>query len=208
MSSQTRLRATDADQLALFAEEEYKPVEIDTVYQYLVVLSPPGDSMEKVKRLKYQLNNLTYLGSYNLFSIPHITLAKLQSVHRLHDKFGKALQKEFAGHGELEVSLSGYNYFAHGDNQRTLYLQIEEPEKIEAIYRQLNTSLGIPLRDYVPHLTVAKTISTTHFDELFPALPQMPFADAFTCKHILVLERTIRNQKVSHYKPFKKIKLG
>jgi len=196
------------DQLSLFAEEEYKPIEIDTVYQYLLVLSPPDEHMDKIKRLKYHLNNLAYLGSYNLFSVPHITLAKLQSVHRQLGKFGKALQKEFMEYGELEITLNGFNYFSHGNDLRTLYLQIEDPHKIGAIYTLLNTSLGIPLKDYVPHLTVAKTISTTNFEELFPQLSPIGYQDSFTCNHILVLERTIKNQKVSHYKPVKKIKLG
>jgi len=208
MSANPLSHASQAQtQLSLFLdEEEYKPVEIDTVYQYLVVLSPPDENKDKVRRLKYYLNTLSYLGSYNLFSVPHITLAKLQSVHRLHDPFGKALQKTFLGHGKLSIRLNGFNHFSHGSNQRTLYLQIEEGQKIEAIYQQLNTFLGIPLKTFVPHLTIAKTISTTHFEELLPVLPA-GYQDEFICDHLLVLERKIKNQKVSHYKPFKKIRL-
>lgn len=208
MSNRLKIATEDPEQLSLFSIEEYKPVEIDTVYQYLVVLSPPDESKDKVKRLKYQLNNLAYLGSYNLFSIPHITLAKLQSVHRATDRFGKGLQKEFIEYGKLSIRLNGFNFFSHGAVSKTIYLQIEDTHKIEAIYAQLNTALGIPLKKYVPHLTIAKTISPSQFEELFPVLPESGFEDTFTCDHLLVLERTIKNGKVSHYKPFKKIKLG
>ena len=201
--------SSGSEQLSLFAEEEiHKPVEIDTVYQYLLVLAPPDESTDRIRRLKYQLNNLSYLGSYNLFSVPHITLAKLQSVHRQNTRFGRALQKEFTGHGALQIDLNGFQYFSHGPDLRTLYLQIEAPEPVEALYTQLNTALGIPLREYVPHLTVAKTISTTHFDEIFPVVSVEGFKESFRCDHILVLERTIKNQKVSHYKAIKKIRLG
>jgi 2'-5' RNA ligase len=206
--SRLKIPAEEPEQLSLFLKEEYKPIEIDTVYQYLAVLSPPDESKDKVRRLKYQLNNLAYLGSYNLFSIPHITLAKLQSVHRASDRFGKGLQKEFKEYGKLLIRLNGFNFFSHGNDSKTIYLQIEDTHKIEAIYTQLNTALGIPLKKYVPHLTIAKTISNSQFDDLFPVLPESGFEDSFTCDHILVLERTIRNGKVSHYKPFKKIKLG
>jgi 2'-5' RNA ligase len=207
--SRLKISTEDPEQLSLFLKEEYKPIEIDTVYQYLVILSPPDETSDRIKRLKYQLNNLAYLGSYNLFSIPHITLTKLQSVHRANDRFGKGLQKEFMEYGELSIKLRGFNFFSHGNDSKTIYLQIEDTHKIEAIYTQLNNALGIPLKkDYVPHLTIAKTISAPQFDDLFPVLPESGFEDTFTCNHILVLERTIKNGKVSHYKPFKKIKLG
>lgn len=198
----------NADQLALFDEEEYKPVEIDTVYQYLLVLSPPDEHMDKIKRLKYHLNNLAYLGSYNLFSVPHITLARMQSVHRQLATFGKALQKNFTGHGPLTIRLNGYHYFEQGADLRTLYLNIEDPGPVETVYTQLNTCLGLPLKTYIPHLTVAKTISTESFSELFPIVTEQGYDDTFICDHILVLERTIKQQKVSHYKPVKKIRLG
>lgn len=197
-----------SDQLALFADEEYKPVEIDTVYQYLLVLSPPDEHLDKIKRLKYDLNHLAYLGSYNLFSIPHITLARMQSVHRQLGSFGRPLQKNLAGHGPLQVALNGFNYLERGKDLRTLYLHIEEPEPISAIHDQLHASLGIPLQPYIPHLSIAKEISSVSFQELWAQLPPQGYRDVFVCDHVVVLERTIRNQKVSHYKPVKKLKLG
>lgn len=195
------------NQLSLFSEakKEHSQPVLDTVYQYFLIISPPDEIKSKVKSLKYKLHKAVGLSDYNLHSVPHISLMSFHTMTPVNERCFVALQQLFSKNNSFEVYLNGFDYFEHGEEANTIYVKIENSCQIVRIYNELHSLLGLRIREFIPHLTLAKTISRTRFNKSYEMIKQHSFSEKFNCSHVTVLERKLQHGVVSNYKVLKEI---
>lgn len=199
-----------SNQLSLFSEpkkEQAQPV-LDTVYQYFLIISPPDEIKSKVKSLKYKLHKAVGLSDYNLHSVPHISLMSFHTMRPVNDRFFGALQHLFSKNNSFEVDLNGFDYFEHGSESNTIYVKIENSFQIVRVYHELHSLLGLRVREFVPHLTVARTMSRPRFTRSYEMIKQHAFSEKFSCNQITILERKLQHGVVSNYRILKEIKFS
>ena len=197
-----------ANQLSLFSEVKKEGPVLDTVHQYFLIISPPNEIKSKVKSLKYKLHRAVGLSDYNLFSVPHISLMSFHTMRPVNERFFQALQQLFSKNHSFEIDLNGFYYFEHGNESNTIYVKIENSFQIVKVYHELHTLLGLRVREYVPHLTVARTVSRNRFHKSYDLIKQHHFSEKFTCNQVTVLERKLQHGVVSNYRIVKEIEFS
>lgn len=197
-------------QLSLFAEpkKEHQEPALDTVYQYFLIISPPDKIKSKVKSLKYKLHKAVGLSDYNLQSVPHISLMSFHAMRPVNERFFNALQQLFSKNNSFDVDLNGFEYFEHGEEANTIYVKIENSTQIVKVYHELHSLLGLRVREYVPHLTIARTMSRARFNKSYEMIKQHSFSEKFTCNQVTILERKLQHGVVSNYKVLKEVEFS
>ena len=202
-----------SDQLSLFPEPKQETqtatvAEPDTVHQYFFIISPPDAIKSKVRSLKQKLNRAVGLSNYNLHSVPNISLMSFHTMYPVNDKFVQAVQELFARVNAFEVKLDGFEHFVHGTASDTIYAKLSDSEKITRLYEELHALLGLRVRSYVPHLTIARTVPRANFAKSFSIVKKQDFQEEFICDHVTILERKLHHGIVGNYQVFKEIKLA
>ncbi len=207
-------RTTDDHQLSLFSEpkqEEPKPMvfapEPDTVHQYFFVIPTPEPVKTKVKSLKQKLNKAVGLSDYNLNTVPNISLMSFHTMQPVNEKFIQAVQHLFSHIHSFEVKLNGFEHFVHGTASDTIYAKLNDSEKIRKLYEELHALLGLKVRSFTPHLTIARTIPRKSFRKSFSLVQKQDFHEEFICDHVTILERKLHHGIVGKYQVLTEIKL-
>jgi 2'-5' RNA ligase len=200
------------NQISLFPE---------AVYEYFVLLSPSDAVIADVDNMKQQLHEMIGLDSGNLNSVAHISLYKQQGMDAAVVK--SAAKKALSGQKKFPVKISGYDFFKSGE-KRTLYLKIENPEPIDAIYnllcppkkpaKQINRQISIldrpgkklpPAKTINPHITIARNIDVSDFERIEDFTP-FDYQNEWLCEKVTILRRPAGTDK--HFSPVAEIKLG
>lgn len=202
--------STQNKQLSLFSEakKEHQQPVLDTVYQYFLIISPPDEIKSKVKSLKYKLHKAVGLSDYNLHSVPHISLMSFHTMRPVNERFFGALQHMFSKNNAFEVDLNGFDFFEHGLESNTIYVKIENSFQIVRVYHELHSLLGLRVREFVPHLTVARTMSRNRFNKSYEMIKQHSFSEKFNCNQVTILERKLQHGVVSNYRVLKEIEFN
>ena len=103
----------------------------------------------------------------------------------------------------VEFTINGFNYFSHGKKSKTIYAVIEEPERVAAWVNKIKEILRIEGK-ITPHITIAKSLSIKHFDDLWSHFQHLEFKYAFTPSCITVLTREVAD-KAGYYSLYKEI---
>jgi 2'-5' RNA ligase len=195
-------------QLSLFSEAKKESPVLDTVHQYFFIISPPDAIKSKVKSLKYKLHKAVGLSDYNLHSVPHISLMSFHTMRPVNERFFNALQQLFSDNNTFDVDLNGFEYFEHGEESNTIYVKIENSYQIVKVYHELHRLLGLSVRSFVPHLTVARTMSRARFNKSYEMIKQHSFTEKFSCSQVTILERKLQHGVVSNYRILKEIEFS
>lgn len=202
----------DPNQISLFPE---------AVYEYFVLLSPSDAIIADVDNMKQQLHEMIGLDVTNLNSVAHISLYKQQGLDAAVVK--AAAKKALSGQKKFEVKVSGYDVFKSGE-KRTLYLKVENPESIDAVYnllcppkkpaKQINRQISIldrpgkkhpAAKSITPHITIARNIDVADFDRIEDFSP-FEYKNEWLCEKVTILRRLAGTDK--HFSPVAEIKLG
>ncbi len=196
-------------QLSLFTE---------TVYEYLILLSPSDAIKEEVDRMKVVLHGMIGLEGYNRNSIAHVSLFTTEAAD--NGPVIRLVKKVAAGVQPFTVSLSGHEVLKHGSVARTLCLKIENPEPISTLMALLNpapqpkrsyrqtTILDKPKRakkTIYPHITIARNIATADFERI-EDLTTFDYTDEWLCERITILRRVAGS--TGHFSPVSEVVLG
>ncbi|KOS06786.1 hypothetical protein AM493_12705 [Flavobacterium akiainvivens] len=200
------------NQISLFPE---------AVYEYFVLLSPSDAVIADVDNMKQQLHEMIGLDSGNLNSVAHISLYKQEGLDAAVVK--SAARRALSGQKKFPVKIAGHDFFKSGE-KRTLYLKIENPEPIDAIYnllcppkkpaKQINRQISIldrpgkklpPPRTINPHITIARNIAVEDFERIEDFTP-FDYQNEWLCEKVTILRRPVGTDK--HFSPVTEIKLG
>ena len=76
------------------------------------------------------------------------------------------------------------------------------------MYHELHRLLGLSVREFVPHLTVARTMSRMRFNKSYEMIKQHSFSEKFNCNQVTILERKLQHGVVSNYRILKEIEFS
>lgn len=194
-------------QLTLFPETKQENQNLETLYQYFFIIPLPEVVKSKVKLLKHKVNSVVGLSNYNRQAIPHISLMSFHTTRPVNEKFIQAVQQLFAQNHSFQVKLSGFDAFHHGTASNTIYMNIQGSEQIKKLYCELSHLLGFRIRSFIPHLTIASTVSRSNFEKSLSLVKLHSFEEEFTCRQVTILERKLHNGMVGEYHALKRIQL-
>lgn len=194
-------------QLSLFSEAKKEIPVLDTVHQYFFIITPPDAIKSKVKLLKHKLHKSIGLSDYNLYAVPNISLMSFHTMQPVNDRFLEAVKQLFSNNAAFNISIRGFEHFEHGLASNTIYAKVQDSQPIFKLYQELHALLGLRVRSFVPHLTVARTIPRAHFKKSFSMVQKHSFEETFTCNQITILERKLQHGVVGKYQVLKEITL-
>lgn len=155
---------------------------------YMMVLSPPESISSQVKQHKAGAAGI--IGAYDsLHSLAHISIKQLpRRKPYMADPEIKALDKSLRLLPPVTLMIDGFDYFAHGDEYRTIYARIQATHFTNLWFKALKKHLNI--KDYlVPHITIARNIHVTAYNKLWPHFRNMRWVEEFDIKELIVLQR-------------------
>jgi 2'-5' RNA ligase len=164
---------------------------VNPVQELFFIIAPPPHIMSDVSVLKDDVQYLIGHTFEDRHAKAHISLFKYSGEY-LDDMVdhveGKAVQ-----FSAFNLFIKDLNVFRHG-SQRTIYLDIVNKYPVRDIYESLIKEDA----DYVPHITIAKQLSSEDFMSAWPHLKDLSYSQNFLCDRITVLARG--GNKWIHYK--------
>ncbi|MDN5289368.1 MAG: 2-5 ligase [Mucilaginibacter sp.] len=105
-----------------------------------------------------------------------------------------------------ELKITGFDFFVHGPNFRTIYAALELDAETENWFHSIKQTLRIN-KKLRPHITITRKIPTESFNTLWPYFQKMEYQDSFEAEHLTILEKGSGNL-IDHYKEYKKLPFG
>ena len=157
--------------------------------EYLIVLNPSKVVEKHIKLYKYGASK--YIGTYpGLHSRAHISLWHKQNLSReLVDTFTTIVQRKINNVRSTNIAIDGFDYFVHGSNSMTIYANIRSSYITDNWFDFIRKQLNIDSNDFVPHITVTRSIPVDSFYTLWPKFKATAFQINFVPASISVLER-------------------
>jgi len=150
-----------------------------------VLISPNDDVKSETKKLKNKLYKIIGRRTENEYSIAHISLFKIKYERDAHvlEKLKRALSdaKPFT------VSTSEAHVFSHGATKKTLYLKIENPKPIQALFETIGEEFKFK-KEIAPHLTIEKNLPTADFEKIGEDLTPFHCKSEWLCDRVTVLK--------------------
>lgn len=156
---------------------------------YLIVLNPSNRVKNSISHCKQRAGE--FIGSYaGLNSIAHISLWHKQNLSpELIDVFTSILQRKISNVPSTTITIDGFDYFVHGNNLMTIYASVKSNYITDTWFKQVREQFNLKSNDFIPHLTVTKTIHVDAFFSLWPKFNSSSFRMSFVPASISVLER-------------------
>lgn len=173
----------DNNQMSLFAA---------ITYEYLFVIS--SMEVEKdIRSVRAKLHQLVGLSRNVLNSVPHISL-----YYFLHAGDGDTLMKRvleaLSGMKSFRVKLEGVAFFGRENNDRTMYIKVENSEQIQQLHLAMQKTFPYKKEKLNPHLTVARGIPAGKMELIEPSLSDFEYYGEFDCAQVTVLRRMLGNE--------------
>ena len=185
--------------LALFV---FSKVKVMTGYHdYLIVLSPSISVIGRVKQLKDFTAGV--IGDYDSrHSKAHITIQPLmRKKPEWIEPLIPKLERDLQNMPPIIMDINGYNYFDHPERP-TIYANLQSDSFTKVWFKQLRKYFSTP--EFVPHITVARSIATDDFRKLWPRFKTFEWTEKFKVDKLTILRRETFGHDRS-YKVFKEI---
>lgn len=93
----------------------------------------------------------------------------------------------------ITLKTDDFRFFEHPNNIITLYTAIKPTFKADNWLNELRANLNISAGQFVPHITVAKTIPVDNFYKVWPRFYNRKFQDEFLVDRLFILEKETLN---------------
>jgi hypothetical protein len=155
---------------------------------FFILLSPPAQVKAMVR--DHKLHAARIIGDYeSMNSIAHISIKKM---HRqksfLTTPLILGLNTKLAAIPPVTLTIDGFDYFNHGEDYKTIYAKIRTTPEITQWFKTLKKHLNIK-EFMVPHITIARNIPVSDFNQLWPHFKAIKWNESFTVNELLVLEK-------------------
>lgn len=155
---------------------------------FMILLSPP-DQVKALVR-DHKLHAAKIIGNYeSMHSIAHISIKKM---HRqksfLTTPLILGLNIKLATIPPVTLTIDGFDYFNHGEDFKTIYAKISSTPEITQWFKTLKKHLNIK-EFMVPHITIARNIPVSDFNQLWPHFKALKWNENFTVNELTVLEK-------------------
>lgn len=99
------------------------------------------------------------------------------------------MEKKLCTVAPIELQINGFAFFNHGKTGKTIYAAIELTTQTNLWFKLLMGEMGIKVKAFVPHITVAKNIPVSSFNKLWPKFETCKYAETFKVNSLTVLKR-------------------
>jgi hypothetical protein len=89
----------------------------------------------------------------------------------------------------VELHINGFNFFNDSQTTKTIYAVIERNTKTENWFKLLLLQMGMKVKNFVPHVTIAQNIPLPCFNKLWPNFENRHWSKPFTANSLTVLHR-------------------
>lgn len=163
------------------------------LYAYLVVISPPQEVIDDIRKFKSVMHAFADIGEQNVHSKAHITLTD-----KLTDDadFAQTVAQLLKGQKHFDIKVSGHGFFDHRP-KKTVFINVENQEPIIGLMRSLKVKSGFP------HLTLAKKVMPDAFEQLRPWLADFDYAAQWTCTEVVVLRKLMSEKHLGFRESFR-----
>jgi hypothetical protein len=92
----------------------------------------------------------------------------------------------------ITLTIDGFDFFAHGDEYRTIYAKIRSTQQTTPWFKALKKAINF--KDYlVPHITIARNIHIDAHNKLWPNFKNIRWVEAFEINRLTILQREALN---------------
>jgi 2'-5' RNA ligase len=170
-------------------------------YDYLIVLSPSENIVNRVKKLKGF--SLKKIGEYeSLYSKAHITVQYWPRKKPLWvEPLIPKLERELQLLPPVDLTINGFDFF-NQHSSKTIYAKLRSTALIDVWFKQLRKYFNT--RSFEPHITITKSITDEAFAKLWPTFKNLAWEEQFIVDKLTILKRaTIGYDR--DYKVFKEM---
>ena len=155
---------------------------------YLMVISPPENIIKEIDRYKRASVNLIghFEGMHRTaqITITHQTRCKPFLVQPAII----AMANRLSTMPPVELQINGFAFFTQG-HAKTIYAVIESTVKTDNWFKILKNQMGIKVKNFVPHIIIARNIPVTSFNKLWPNFETREWSETFMVNSLTILHR-------------------
>lgn len=170
-------------------------------YDYMIVLSPSENIVNRVKKLKgFSFNKIGEHENYNSKAnivIQYWPRKKPLWVEPLIPKLEREIQLLPAA----ILDINGFNFFNRQGN-KTVYAKLKSSPLVDVWFKQLRKYFNKPA--FEPHITIAESITDDAFNALWPSFKNLHWEEQFSVDKLIILKREAIGYD-RNYKVFKEI---
>lgn len=155
---------------------------------YLLLLSPNDRVKALVKEHKQYAAEI--IGKYeSMHPIAHISIKKMARQKAfMTEPALLSLDKTLRAMPPITLTLDGFDYFNHGEDYKTIYAKLRSNHLTTLWFKTLKKHLN--MKEFmVPHITIARNIPVTQFNQLWPHFKAINWVENFTVTELTVLQR-------------------
>ena len=155
---------------------------------YMIILSPSESVCAQVEKHKNTAAGV--IGNYDSAKArAHITVKPMprrkpyMAEHELMGLHDKLLPLP-----PITLNTDGFDFFVHGNEYRTIYTKLRSTHLTIPWFKGLKKAMNI--KDYlVPHITIARNITTTQHNKLWPHFRKQQWVEDFEVDRLTILYR-------------------
>ncbi|GAA0551824.1 2'-5' RNA ligase family protein [Chitinophaga japonensis] len=158
------------------------------LYDYLVVINPDAQLIGEVRMFKERIAR--ELGIFtSRYSRAHISLFRSVFPEKFQDDCIDLLEEIARRQSGFTLYTSKFDHFDHGSVKRTIYVNIANPKPVVELRKRILQLFELKPNDYKPHITVARAISTSEFEKVYPQFDNQLFVRSFSCRGFALLRK-------------------
>ena len=174
--------------LLVMQRETLFTAQEEALYDYLVVINPGSQIAGEVRKFKEQIAET--LGIFtSRYSRAHISLFRSVFPEKFQDDCIYLLDEIAAKQSGFTVYTAKFDHFDHGAVKRSIYLNVANPKPIAELHKKILQLFELKPRDFKPHITLARAISTGEFEKVYPQFDNQLFVRSFVCSSFSLLRR-------------------
>ncbi|MGN7721873.1 2'-5' RNA ligase family protein [Chitinophaga sp. 22620] len=176
-------------------------MEQDVLYDYMLVLQPDAQTVQDVSMYKHLIAE--ELGpSPGAFSQAHIALFRSEFPARYEAEFILMLDALVADQSAFTVYTSRIDHCRQGETKHMFYVNVANPRPVEELHRRILDAFELKAGSYKPHITLARSVSQQHFNQLAPYLANKMFVRSFHCQSFSLLRKPVGGGKYETVREF------
>ncbi len=156
---------------------------------YMILLSPSVSVKAQVRQHKSYVANV--IGNYeSMNSIAHITINNelVRQKSFLTEPIIRLMRPMLATTPPIILTIQGFDYFNQGNDYKTIYASLKSTPETVAWFKKVKKAVKMK-RYFVPHITIARNITMSEFNTLWPHFKSLKWDESFTVNELLVLEK-------------------
>ncbi len=156
---------------------------------YLMIISPPEHILKEISR--YKQASVNVIGHFEgMHSAAQITIThQTRCKPFLAQPAILKMENRLNTMPQIELRISGFNFFNHGQTAKTIYAVVEKTSQTDNWFKLLKNQMGIKIKNFVPHITIATNIPVTSFNKLWPNFENRLWCETFTVNSLTILHR-------------------